>query len=167
MILYHYTTVLHLPSIGADGHLKVTESNIGGPPGKSIEPSGEHVGPDVVWLTDRDGLTTNRDTLRAGCALSSGSFSILSVDKTVVRFTVEVPDEDVMRWEDFAKEHGISRRWQRILEKWPRRPNWWFVVQRPIGSEEWVEVCSTYGEEMEVPMTLAPKWNLHSAISRS
>jgi len=167
MLLYHFTTPIHLPRIAEDGFLKVTESNIGAPPNKSMEPTGEHAGPDVVWLTNQDGTQTNRDTLRAGCVLSAGSFSVLSVDKTVVRFTVDVPDDEVLRWADFAKAQGIHKRWQRVLEKWPAKPNWWFLIERPVPSGEWVEICSTYGEEMEVPTALAPKWNLHSAISRS
>lgn len=167
MRLYHYTTPLHLERIASDLFLKVTESNIGGPRDKGIEPCGEHVGPDVVWLTDHDGTKTNRDTLRAGCVLSSGPLSVIAVDKTVVRFTVDVPDEEVTRWSDFADEHGMHKRWRKIIEKWPAKPNWWYVVERPIGLDEWVEVCPTFGEPVDFPAALNPVVNLVSATDRA
>jgi len=146
MILYHYTTPLHLESIGRDGFLKVTESNIGAPEGKGMEPCGEHHGPDVVWLTDKDSTTCNRDTLRAGLKLVSVMPVPAQIDKSVIRFMVEVPDDEVVTWEPFAKEHGIHSRWKRTLEKNYARPRWWFLVQRPIPSEEWRRIEATYGE---------------------
>ena len=43
MILYHYTSKLHLPFILESGFLKPVESNYCG--------NQPHAGPDVVWLT--------------------------------------------------------------------------------------------------------------------
>lgn len=125
MILYHYTTELHLPKIFADEQLNPTESNLSG--------WSSHAGPDVVWLTS---WSSPDDGTALG--LTGG------VDKTAVRFTVDVPRLEVDQWDSWAKRHGIAREWKRALKNAARIPEGerapWLVIERPIGMDEWVEV---------------------------
>lgn len=50
-LLYHVTCRQHLTAIIRSGTLAMAESNIGSPWPWS-KPFAEHIGPDVVWLTD-------------------------------------------------------------------------------------------------------------------
>jgi hypothetical protein len=146
MRLYHYTTKMHIPQILYDGVLKTTESNIGAPRDvayRNVEPRGEHVGPDVVWLTDQDGSSPHHrstpETLAHSLALVNPAFKD-NAFKVDVRFALDVPDDAVRPWADFADEHGMNPRWRRRFEKEPHRPYWWFVVEREIPRSEWVEI---------------------------
>ena len=123
MHLYHFTTRLHLSAITKSGFLKVTESNVGsGSP--LMPPTGQHVGPDVVWLTS----SVSGD----GCGLDGG----LS-DKTELRFVVEVPD--AVRWVDWAPAAQMHPRWRRALSR-GQDVSSWYVVERPIPMSEWVSI---------------------------
>ena len=88
MKLYHFTCREHLEAIKRDGVILTTESNIGSPLPR-LKPFGEHVGPDVVWLTDCPNLDRGDHGL-------SGS----AADKSAVRITVEI--DDAMPWAKFA-----------------------------------------------------------------
>jgi len=152
MILYHYTSALHLPAIADSQFLKLTDSNIGGPEGKTPDefPVGPHAGPDVVWLTDMDGQGTNADTLREALALNPPPLmagSLPSNYKVAIRFTVDIPDGDALRWDRFATDHGIHPRWKRTLEKGYRKPNRWFLCPREIPRSEWTNISVRPGTE--------------------
>ena len=129
MKLYHFTsnTGFHLEPILAQGVLRPTESNIGSPyPGH--KPHGLDCGPRVVWLTETPDMSRGDNGL-------SGSV----VDKTRIRFTVEVAD--AVKWTDFSKKHGIDKRWYAILDKiGGGTAKFWWVVPRPILAHEWTEV---------------------------
>ena len=138
MKLYHYTSTRHLPYILKAGYLDVTESNIGsGVP--EHDPYGEHVGPDVVWLTTsenpghKQGLTTSADT---GWP-----------DKTEIRFTVDVPD--ALHWPKWSRSQGIDKRWARCLET-DHYPEQWFVVVRRILLTE----CSDMSRIVPMPASV-------------
>lgn len=126
MILYHYTSTMHLPRIEADGYLKVTESNI------SMRRT--HAGPDVVWLT------SDRKPNAEAHGLSGSA-----VDKTAVRITVEIPDSEATPWLTWSRKHGITKAWATILES-GRRAEAWYVVERRIERGQWkaVEVSPGY-----------------------
>jgi len=124
--LLHFTSPERLAMIRAAGFLKVTESNIGsGRP--DWPPSGEHVGPDVVWLTDALETTAK--------ALGVESVQYDGTDKMAVRITVKVPDAEVSWWPDFAREHGIHRQWRRLMERGRDADSWW-VIPRPVMLSE-------------------------------
>ncbi len=124
MNLYHFTSLMHWPLIINDGFLRRTESNIGsGNP--RLKPYGEHVGPDVVWLTDLSDPTPQ----------SCGLVGIR--DKTRLRITVKI--SDAKKWPDFAAAHGINKRWYRLLGR-GGRPQCWWVVERIIPQTDWIAV---------------------------
>jgi len=150
MILYHLTSIYHLPIIFGAGFLKVTESNI------SLIPSEEHVGPDVVWLT--------RSARRGqGWARMRPEFAY--VDKTRILFEVELPDGDVHAWFDWAQAHGSTEHFMKALAAsgderhdqlvrvgvnadadaaaLERARQDWFVVEREIPWVEWARITDT------------------------
>ena len=127
MKLYHFTSTHHWPAIIAAEFLKTTESNIGSV-NELWKPFGEHVGPDVVWLTDMPEITAK------GCGLNGSR-----LDKTEIRITVEVAD--AISWPAFAAKHGINKKWYRALGS-GRRPETWWVVPRRIYRVEWIDVVT-------------------------
>ena len=131
LILNHYTGATHLDYILGSGVLLTTESNIGAPDSpdsrrKGVEPVGDHVGPDVVWLSSL------RNPLHAGIHAGSGTDG-------VVRVVVDVPADEVAAWPAWSKAHGIDRRWYRVLGR-DTYPDSWYVVERPIPWGEWVRI---------------------------
>ena len=120
MRLYHFTSTAHLPRILADGFLKVVESN--------MSRTREHAGPDVVWLTSRSEPAAHR-------GWAGGS----AVDKTAIRFTVDIPDRDVHRWSEWARRRGIDQKWMRALASTGGSASW-YVVERVVSAGEWIEI---------------------------
>jgi hypothetical protein len=138
MKLYHYTSQHHLPYILRDGHLKVTESNIGSPL-PTMEPSGMRVGPDVVWFSTHGAPDAN----------DLGLVST-SVDKTKVRFTVNVKDAEP--WCSFADRHEINPEWRDIIEE-GRAPKSWYVVERNVLRSEWLYVQVKIGNRWSLAVS--------------
>jgi len=132
-MLYHYTCrcELHLGSILREGTLRVSESNIGSADPK-MPPCGEHIGPDVVWLTTSEHPWGTQGLEGGPC------------DKTAVRIVVDVVDAH--HWPEWSKRHGMHPRWRRSLER-DCYPNQWYVVERPIPQEEWVSVDTLAGAQ--------------------
>lgn len=136
MILYHFTCLLHLPKIREDGVITTTESNIGSPR-PDWPPTGEHHGPDVVWLTTEP----KRTAASHGLDRSETTDDIATVaDKTAVRIKVQVPDDEAFYWPDWARDQGIDDRWFDLLGR-GRRPDLWWVVTRPVPESEWLKVA--------------------------
>jgi hypothetical protein len=128
--LYHYTSILHVPSIFNDGFLKTTESNVSRKRGGA--------GPDVVWLT------TNPD-LRSGNGLDMGINALTNVagfSKTKVRFSVEVDKRSVHQWREWAGRYAIEAVWMAGLAN-VGGSGTWRVVERPIPASQWTEVRDT------------------------
>jgi hypothetical protein len=117
--LYHFTSAFHLPAILESGYLKTVESN--------VSFKREHAGPDVVWLT-------TSPTPEAGNGLQGSA-----VDKSEIRFTVEVDKRSVHKWREWAKARGSSPDAMAILAR-AGGSNSWRVVAAPIRAESWVEV---------------------------
>jgi hypothetical protein len=160
VILYHFTSKELLAEIMASGFLRVTDSDI------SLER--RHAGPDVVWLTNNPDPSaqgwgfarTAEITLEE---IESGIFGAVElsaavaeklrksgramfelVDKTCVRFTVEIPEEDAFWWPRWSRGQGITERvYQALaLAAAPALPEQWYVVTRPVLRSEWVKVQS-------------------------
>lgn len=121
MELFHFTSEFHLPYILEDGFLKVVESN--------ISPNKRNAGPQVVWTT------TN--IIRDAQGWEQGSI----VDKTAVRFTLQVPDEDVFWWPTWSRSLSIPDWWYDALDvAGGGGSELWYVVPRPIPRSEWLSV---------------------------
>lgn len=146
MKLYHLTSIYHLPVIMSSGYLKVVESNV------SLIPHEEHKGPDVVWLTTSP---------RPGQGWAEMREHLAFVDKTRVIFEVDIADDIVHPWYDWARAHGSDEHSMRALaasgdERVPKRrgnlyePSGdaaleraraeWYVVERAVPWLEWERV---------------------------
>lgn len=121
MILYHFTSAWHLPQILEDGYIDVTESN--------LSQHREHAGPDVAWFTKSP--TVAGTTFLRGC----------SVDKTEVRFIVDVPGGEVQKWWTWARRRGIEPRWAKGLAAAGGSASW-YVIERPVPVAEWRNVTN-------------------------
>lgn len=135
MRAFHFTAEAYVPYLLASGLLLTTESNIGSPEGRgtrAMPPVGEHVGPDVVWLTTRD-APEQCGIVSSGMALKAG-----------VRVTVDVADADVSHWPAWAKAQGIHPDWYSVVVG-EYDADSWFVVERNIPWTEWIAID---GQEM-------------------
>ena len=139
MILHHFTSTVHLPRIFDAGHLRCTESN--------LHPITANAGPDVVWFT-------TMDTPALGHGLS-GSI----VDKSEVRFTVDVPDNWVRPWLPWAEAQGIDAGWLSVMVEaggGREAAESWRVTFRPVRSDRWVAVDRRTPSGLWVPVGDAP-----------
>jgi len=118
MKLYHFTSRFHMPLLLARRAIKTTHNNLH--PVKQI-------GPEVVWLTN---LGSYEMQLWA-----EGSV----VNKAEFRITVELPEGQAHHWPIWSRKHGIDEGWYEALGQCGV-PQSWFVVERPIGINEWVSV---------------------------
>lgn len=125
MILYHFTSLHHLPAILRLGILTTTESN--------VSPMRAHAGPDVVWLT--------KDEDPAAGDLEWASLSVW--DKTEVRFTVDLNRRNAKEWLSWSTERGMKKYWRDALIKTGggmHAARGWYVATRPILQSEWKAV---------------------------
>ena len=120
MILYHFTSRWHLQHIVLDGFIKTTESN--------VSPHHAHAGSDVVWLTSDPNPATH-----------SGWKEGSAVDKTEVRFTLELPDTEVRQWQWWSENYDIDLRWAAALESVGGHESW-YVIERPVTRFEWTKI---------------------------
>jgi hypothetical protein len=132
MKLYHFTCPELLPSILESGCLQVVESNL------SLRR--EHAGPDVVWLTD-DPEPSSQRWGYSGTTIVPGLGTIQYPDKTAIRITVEV--DDAHRYSEWRRQHGVRNAIYRALRDTGGDPERWWVCERPILKDEWVEVIDT------------------------
>jgi len=123
MRLFHMTSIYHLPIILSSGYLKLTESNI------SLIPWEEHAGPDVVWLTTSS---------RPGQGWADPKPGFEYVDKTRIIFDVEVPDDALHHWWEWAIEHGSTEHHMRALAATGDERNGYHAHGRRTPSDDWV-----------------------------
>ena len=121
MILYHYTSKLHLPFILETGFLKPVESNY-----REDQP---HAAPDVVWLT----------TDRTPCFNDHGLYPA----KTEVQILIDLARP--IRWRNW-RWHPRDREWLTKLEtaagagdaaRGRRLASTWYVWPAPIFRRRW------------------------------
>lgn len=120
-LLYHFTAKQHLQLIEASGVLRVTESN--------ASFTERHKAPDCVWLTTSPLPRT-----------ISGSLSGSRLDKSEVRFTVDVPHDELWSWRMFTSKYDVDPHWRRTLERLD--PGWrtWRMIFRDVPKSEWVSI---------------------------
>jgi hypothetical protein len=135
MQLYHYTYFEWAMLIQQQGIIKTTESN--------LSLTREHAGPDVVWLTAADSWEPQ------------GWMERMEV-KTGVRFIVDVPDDEVWKWEHFAIRYNMRRRYVEALKATDSNWRSWYVLPRPITAGEIIGLeCNPNG----VPVQVEPSTN--------
>jgi hypothetical protein len=128
--LYHYTSRRQLPAILSSGELLMTP-NPYTPKEIGVQP--------VLWLTNQDGVAYYGDTLAHGLGLSGSTLGV-QVDRLEVQFVVEVPDDEVVSWEDYCDYYDVSSVMRRRAAKWPSKSEWWVPFLRSVPSSEWVMV---------------------------
>jgi hypothetical protein len=97
---------------------------------------GDHVGPDVVWLT------TDPTPVQFWAGTERVPDDLFQYSKDEILFVVDVPDEDVFKWSEWAFEQGINPIWYDSLDYVDpvtgiRESENWYVVPRRIPIEEW------------------------------
>ena len=149
MILYHFTTILNAKGIIKAGVIMTRDS--------LLDPRSHE-----FWVKDEDGEFLRReiftkekgpltdywkkirvvfftDTPRHdGHGWATGS----AFAKTDFRFTVEVSDDEVSRWESWSKGHKIPSWWKKAIMRTGENANTWVVVERAIPAEEWRKIHS-------------------------
>lgn len=147
-LFYHFTSTQHLPFILEDGMLRPGESNIGSiMPGQ--HPFGEHYGPDVVWLLD----TPERPS--TGLTEVNHGLAHDSLDKTAVRFTVNVP---AIHWKSWLPAVEMHPKWRAALllaAGGEDAADHWYVLPAPIRDKRWVEVRNMETDEVLLDSALA------------
>lgn len=115
--LYHYTSPYHVPLILETAVLEVTESN--------VSFAIENAAPQVVWLTPETLIRPPR-------------YLASIVDKTAYRFVVA--PADAQRSDKWLRRNGASSEQIGLLESsgGGSKATTWYVVARPIPSEEWL-----------------------------
>lgn len=139
--LYHFTSKRQLQGILSTGELFMTPNQHLSMPGQVFP---------VLWLSSDSGEGRAGNTVAAALNLDQ-AVQGQHVNRTEIRFTVEVPDEEVRSWDDYAAEFGVSPTVMRRLQKWPKHPEWWIPFERSIPSDEWVEI-SQGGQGAWVPV---------------
>lgn len=133
--LYHFTSKHHLELILKAGVITTTESNVGSPH-FALQPTGDHYGPDVVWLLDTPVLHYNH-----GLSMDPDSKIQMLWNKTEVRITVRV--EGAVPWLKWKPAEEMNPRWRRsFLQGVGGRDaarRWW-VLEREIPRDEWLEI---------------------------
>ena len=131
MRAFHFTSTYHLPLILEDGFLRRTESN--------LSMSQDHAGPPVVWLLDGPELAGVTHGLNGA-----------SVDKTRIRFEVEIEDGLLEPWIEWADGWGIDPWWRDILIdtggglEAARR---WLISHDEIPSRQWMKIDDAHNSQ--------------------
>lgn len=134
--LYHFTSKRQLAGILSSGELLMTPNPHLSAPGEKFP---------VLWLSSESGDGKGAATVAAGLNLDQAINRQL-VNRTEIRFTVEVPDDEVVTWADYADFYGVLPKVIRKYAKWPRHSEWWVPFTRSIPAEEWVEISQGTGE---------------------
>lgn len=137
MLLYHFTSGIHLPWILESRFLKTTDS--------ILSPDDPDASPPCVWLLDTPDLNGHDHGLGGSIAF-----------KSEFRFTVEVPESRVVKWVDWAEVNGIDPRWfSTMVEVGGGREaaEHWRCVFRRIPADQWVAIDRKVGNGW-VPVTI-------------
>lgn len=129
MQLYHYTCLFHLPKIMAEGLLP--SGNL------PLDDTGLAKRSDQITALN---LTTNpnrQDQLAIWCNTRR-----CPVDKSVVRFTLDLPEEELMSWRAMREKFKPRGRIVKLLSPITERRHWfyWFKTVPPsdfVSVEVW------------------------------
>lgn len=116
---------------------------------EDMTPYGEHVGPDVVWLTrdatPRQAWATpvNQNQLWVSPGKTEWESIPEEYRKDTVLMVVDIPDDEVHKWSEWAFEQGINPAWYNRLAMGLDEHENWYVVTRPIPMTEWVGIWDT------------------------
>lgn len=131
MRLFHFTSAHHWPLIEQAGFLKTVESN--------VDMLRSHAGPDVVWLLDTPTVDLPHGLVMPG----------YPIDKTQVRFTVEVPKP--IRWSEWGPTQSMDPEWRETFLNaagGDEAAEHWWVVPARIPAKRWVEVRDMSTDEV-------------------
>ena len=96
---------------------------------------GEHVGPDVVWLTD------DPTPCQKWAGLERVPDDLFMYAKDAVIFVVDAPESDTFKWSEWAFDQGISPYWYDCLDNpgddGTMDSEHWYVTTREIPKAEW------------------------------
>jgi len=123
MLLYHFTPVVHIQKIISLGLLYLVESDLG--------LMKRFAAPSCVWLTT-DPDPTGKHGL-----------NLCHAEKEAIRITVEIPDDDVVIWSDWATENGMKSNWRRSMYEsggGRKATDTWRMVFRPVVAAEWTKI---------------------------
>lgn len=134
MILYHFTSTKHVPMIQSAQALMLTDS--------MLDASDRFAGPPVLWLLDQPELG----------GFSHGiAYDHWPVDKSEIRFTVDVPDGWIRRWVDWARAQRIEHRWLEQTVKlgggWDAADHWMISFSK-VTADRWLEVRNMHTGEV-------------------
>jgi hypothetical protein len=114
MILYHFTSLNHLPKICKSCFLKY-----GDIPLRQTTNYGEDG--HGVWLTTTPNSTPDQHGLKNPL-----------VDKTMVRFKIDIDESSpqLFKWSDYAKINKVKREWYKRLDKvgGGLSHTWWLYI---------------------------------------
>lgn len=128
MLLFHFTSPLHIPAIRQTGHLTTTD------PMLTMEPAPPD-GPRVVWLTDDP---------EPAAQLWARPLAIPAMPKDEIRLTVDLDDQDpnLHRWVPWAITRGITAHWANALARSGGDPDRWWIAERTVPRAEWRETLN-------------------------
>lgn len=130
MELFHFTSIAKLPAILRSQRLQLSESG--------ISEKRPMAGPPVVWLTKNGDPAAEAHGIHHD-PVNQKLHDYHLIDKTRIRFTVELPNVRVTRWADWARSHGIDRAYlSRVMSI--KGAFSWYVCERPITIESWIMV---------------------------
>ena len=87
--------------------------------------------------------------LTSRAVLSSGGKLVpVTIDKSRVEITVDLSSEEVQRSYKFFRKHKSPAWWVKALEVYTNgKARDWYVIERTIPSEEWIEIKDRYNEQ--------------------
>lgn len=109
MKLYHFTCMLHLPSILREG---ITRGELPIDPNEPYDKS-----PQAANLTSNG---RRNDQIRTW---TEGTI----VDKSRVRLQVDVPDGELMTFRTAKQKFGLREKWLKILDPYQERHGWFYA----------------------------------------
>lgn len=142
MNLYHFTNGPNLAGILDDGRIMTTTEKRGSPrwvAGAPVTSDADRAVEDVVWLT------TDGTTEQAWSTDVADADSIFAPDGKT-GFRLEVDPADAERWHRYADRRGIPWQYRRMLAYEGTRPDSWWVVERAITVDDWVELTDHQGQ---------------------
>ena len=138
-VLFHYTTSLHIPSIMADGKLRLAESNLKnwlklGYDNDAYNRGELKLYKPCVWMT----------TLEEPNVFDLGLHS--SADKTEIKITIK-KQPYFKKWKDWSRANNIDKEWAQAFER-GRKPTTWWISEFEITMKDIVKIENRYTGEV-------------------